>query len=196
MNAQPKRKLPPLPAFLLLLFALGMTVSLAFAQRMPEAARGPSVASQAPLVGKPGDYAGWETCAGCHRAEAQAYAKTPHAPAGEPLPTSPATPTPGLSPSAAAGKKIYDDMVCAGCHKIGGQGGEGGGALDDVGARRTRAELMKRMNGRRAGTVMPTLPPDMSDEKINDLVDYLMTLKGEAPAATTPPRPSHQRYRM
>ena len=46
---------------------------------------------------------------------------------------------------------------------------------------------MKRMTGRRAGTVMPTLPPDMSDEKINDLVDYLVSLKGAAPAATTPP---------
>ena len=30
---------------------------------------------------------------------------------------------------------------------------------------------------------MPTLPPDMPDEKINDLVDYMMTLKGKAPAA-------------
>ena len=93
MNAQSKSKLPPLLEFLSLLFALGMTSSRTFAQRMPEAARGPSVASQAPLAGKPGDYAGWETCAGCHRAEAQAFAKTLHAPAGEPLPTSPATPT-------------------------------------------------------------------------------------------------------
>src|ERR1035441_275726 len=134
MNAHPKSKLPPVPAFLLLLFALGITASPPLAQRMPEAARGPSVASHAPLAGKPGDYAGWETCAGCHRAEAQAYAKTPHAPAGEPLPTSPASHTPGLSPSEVEGKKIYDDMVCGGCHKIGGQGGEGGGALDDVGA--------------------------------------------------------------
>ena len=127
MNAQPKRKLSPVPAFLLLSFALGLTVSPSFAQRMPEAARGPSVASQAPLVGKPGDYAGWETCAGCHRAEAEAFAKTPHAPSGEPLPASPSTPTPGLSPSALAGKKIYDDMICAGCHEIGGQGAEGAG---------------------------------------------------------------------
>ncbi len=106
MNAQPKRKLSPDPAFLLLLFALGLTVSPSFAQRMPEAARGPSAASQAPLIGKPGDYVGWETCAGCHRAEAQAFAKTLHAPGGEPLPTSPATPTQALTPSEAAGKKI------------------------------------------------------------------------------------------
>jgi predicted CXXCH cytochrome family protein len=167
-----------------MMFAAGGLTGHTFAQRMPEAAHGPSVASQAPLVGKPGDYAGWQTCAGCHRAEAQAFAKTPHAPAGEGLPTSPATATPGMSASEAAGKKIYDDMVCAGCHIIGGQGGDAAPPLDDVGARCTRAELLDRMTKRRAGTIMPTLPPDMSDQKINDLVDYLMTLKGGAPAAT------------
>jgi predicted CXXCH cytochrome family protein len=142
------------------------------------------------MVGKPGDYVGWQTCAGCHRAEAQAFAKTPHAPAGEALPTSPATPTPGMSASAAAGKTIYDDMMCAGCHTIGGQGGEGGGALDDVGARRTRADLFDRMAKRRAGTIMPTLPPGMPNDKIDNLVDYLLTLKGEAPAGTKPAAPA------
>jgi predicted CXXCH cytochrome family protein len=171
--------------FVALIFALGALAGQTLAQRMPEAANGPSVASHAPLVGKPGDYAGWQTCAGCHRAEALAFAKTPHAPA-EGLPTSPATPPAGMSPSAVAGKKIYDDMMCAGCHTMGGQGGAGGGALDDVGARRTRAELVDRMEKRRAGTVMPTLPRDTSDEKISDLVDYLMTLKGEAPAGAKP----------
>jgi predicted CXXCH cytochrome family protein len=40
------------------------------------------------------------------------------------------------------------------------------------------------MMKRRAGTIMPTLPPDMPDQKINDLVDYLMTLKGQTAAAT------------
>ena len=115
MNSQTKSKLRPLLLFVALLFALGALTGQIFAQRMPEAAHGPSVASQAPLLGKPGDYVGWQTCAGCHRAEAQAFAKTPHAPS-EVLPTSPATPTPGMSASAAAGKKIYDDMMCAGCH--------------------------------------------------------------------------------
>jgi predicted CXXCH cytochrome family protein len=148
---------------------------------MPDAAHGPSVAAQAPMVGKPSDYAGWETCAGCHRAEAQAFAKTLHAP-GEALPTSPPIPTAGISASATAGKKIFDDMVCMGCHTLGGQGGEGGGALDDVGVRRTRAELMDRMEKRRAGTIMPTLPPDTPDDQINNLVDYLMTLTGQSTA--------------
>jgi predicted CXXCH cytochrome family protein len=186
MNSQPKSKLRPLLVFQALMFALGELTGQAYAQRMPEAAQGPSVASQARMVGKPGDYAGWQTCAGCHRAEAQAFAKTPHAPGGEGLPTSPATPTPGISPTAVAGKKIYDDMMCAGCHTIGGQGGQGGPALDDVGARRTRAVLLDRMVKRRAGTIMPTLPPDMPTDQINNLVDYLMTLKGEPPAGTKP----------
>ena len=192
MNVQFKSKLPFLLMFLALVLAFGGLATQAFAQRMPEAAHGPSVASQAPLLGKPGDYVGWQTCAGCHRAEAQAFAKTPHAPEGEGLPVSPPAPTNALSPSAAAGKKLYDDMMCAGCHKIGGQGGEGGPPLDDVGVRRTRAELLERMTKRRAGVVMPTLPPDMSDEKINDMVEYLLTLKGEGLAgpsskATAPP---------
>jgi hypothetical protein len=91
------------------------------------------VAWQAPVQGKPNDYVVWERCAGCHRAEDQAFVKTSHAHAGEKLPTSPSAVTPGISPSAAAGQKIYDDMMWAGCHSIGGQGGTGGGALDDVG---------------------------------------------------------------
>lgn len=191
MNTQLKSKLRPLRVFVALMFAIGTLTEQTFAQRMPEAAAGPSVASQAPMIGKPGDYVGWHTCAGCHRAEAQAFVKTPHAPVGEALPTSPAFPTAGMSPSATAGKKIYDDMMCAGCHTIGGQGGEIGGALDDVGARRTRAELLDRMTKRRAGTIMPPLPPDMSDAQINDLVDYLMTLKGQAPAGTKPVATAH-----
>jgi len=191
MNAPANPKLQPHLIILGLLFAFGVPMGHTFAQRMPESVRGPSVAAHSPLVGKPDDYAGWETCAGCHRAEAESYAKTPHAPAGEPLPASPATtPTPGISPSAAAGKKIYDNMMCAGCHTISGQGGQGGGALDDVGVRRTRAELLTRMNKRRAGTVMPPLPTDMPDEKISNLVDYLMTLNGTATAAKPHAQPS------
>jgi len=166
------------------IFAIGMLTGLSLAQRMPEAAKGPSVAWRAHLEGKPSDYVGWETCAGCHRAEAQSFAKTPHARAGEKPSTSPLAPTPGISPSAAAGKKIYDDMMCVGCHSIAGQGGTSGGALDDVGVRRTRAQLLERM--RRPGTIMPPLPADMPNEQINQLVDYMMTLTGKPEEAAKP----------
>jgi predicted CXXCH cytochrome family protein len=77
-------------------------------------------------------------------------------------------------------------MMCAGCHSIGGQGGTVGGALDDVGARRTRAQLVERLRQRRAGTIMPPLPPDTPDEQINELADYMMTLTGKLEAAAKP----------
>ncbi len=82
MNSQPESKLRPLHLLMVLLIAHGTLAGPTFGQRMPEASQGPSVASHAPVVGKPGDYAGWQTCAGCHTAEAQSFAKTPHAPAG------------------------------------------------------------------------------------------------------------------
>jgi predicted CXXCH cytochrome family protein len=192
MSSQGSFKLSPLLVCLALASSCGTLAEQGFAQRMPEAAKGPSVAWQAPLEGKPGDYAGWETCAGCHRAEARSFVRTPHAHFGEKLPTSPFVSTTALSPSAAAGKKIYDDMMCAGCHSIGGQGGTSGGALDDIGVRRTRAQILDRMRQRRAGSIMPPLPSDMPDAQINQLVDYLMTLTGkpaEAPTAAGTTRP-------
>jgi predicted CXXCH cytochrome family protein len=190
MSSQRRSKLSLLLVPLSLVFFIGTLAGQAFAQRMPEAAKGPSVAWQPALQGKPSDYVGWETCAGCHRAEAQAFVKTPHALAAQKLPTSPSALTPQISLSAAAGKKIYDDMMCAGCHMIGGQGGTVAAPLDDVGERRTREELLQRMLSRRAGTVMPPLPSDMPTEQINQLVDYLMTLNEKPGAAAKPPAAS------
>ncbi len=158
-----------------------------YAQRRPAAAKPPSVAWKAPLRGSPSDYVGSQTCSGCHRVEAQEFFKTPHAQAGEAPPAAAPAPGKAESPSVAAGRKIYNDMMCAGCHRIGGHGGTSAMALDDVGVRRTREELMDRMLKRRAGTIMPTLPPDMPTEKINQLVDYLMTLKGTPQAEATAP---------
>ena len=112
MSSQRRSKLGPVLASLPLAFSFGTLAGQAFAQRMPEAAKGPSVAWRASTQAKPSDYVGWEVCAGCHRAQARVFVKTPHALAGEKLPTSPSTPAARISPSAAAGKKIYDDR-CA-----------------------------------------------------------------------------------
>ena len=166
---------------------VGSTAALA--QRQPMSSTPPSVTAKTPLRGAASDYVGSETCAGCHRAESKEFFKTVHAEIGEAPKPAGAAPGQAESPSVAAGRKIYNDMVCMGCHQIGGQGGTSAPALDDIGVRRTREELMDRMLKRRAGTIMPILPPDMSTEKINQLVDYLMTLKGgttpEAKPATT-----------
>jgi len=189
MVSQTDCKLRPRFMLLGLVFAIVECNGPSFAQRMPEAGKGPSVAWQPAKQGNPGDYVGWETCAGCHRAEAESFVKTPHAHFGEKLPTSPFVAAPQLSASAAAGKKIYDDMMCAGCHAIAGQGGTSGGALDDIGARWTREQVLERMRQRRAGSIMPPLPPDTPDAQINQLVDYLMTLTGKPEAATASAAP-------
>ena len=164
-----------------------------YAQRRPGTEKGPSVAWRPPVVANSKDYVGAQTCAGCHRDIAKQFFKTVHAEEGEAAQSAPPASGPAESPSVAAGRKIYGDMMCAGCHKIGGQGGTAGPALDDLGVRRTRQELMDRMLKRRAGTLMPTLPPDTPTKNLEELVDYLMTLKGqtqnEAPAAAAPSGP-------
>lgn len=81
--------------------------------------------------------------------------------------------------SVSLGRQFYLAHNCDLCHTIGGKGGAVGPALDDVGNTQTREELVKRMQGRRAGTVMPPLPPETSDQQIIELVDYLVTLKGK-----------------
>ena len=65
MSSQRRRKLGPLLVSLALVYSFGALVGQALAQRMPEAAKGPSVAWRTPAQGNPGDYVGWESCAGC-----------------------------------------------------------------------------------------------------------------------------------
>ena len=90
-------------------------------------------------------------------------------------------PPASLAPSTSveAGRAFYNAQSCDACHTIKGQGGEGGPPLDNVGSRCSREELVQRMRERRAGAVMPPLPTDTTDQQINDLVDFLLTLKGK-----------------
>ena len=182
-------------AALLICLAGFLPTAFLHAQRQPAPPKGPSVAWKAPVETNPNDYVGPQVCAGCHRAEARQFFKSPHGEEGGEVEATPASSGAAESPSVAAGRKLYNDMMCAGCHQIGGKGGTAGPALGDVGARRTREELMDRMLKRRAGTIMPTLPPDTPDKNINELVDYLMTLKGqdqnESAQAPPPSGPRH-----
>ncbi len=87
--------------------------------------------------------------------------------------------TSGKKPDAVAlGRQFYLAHNCDLCHTIGGKGGSVGPPLDNVGNTMTREQLVKRMQGRRAGTVMPPLPSETTDQQINELVEFLLTLKG------------------
>src|SRR5574337_236307 len=128
-------------AFLVCLAGILPTAYL-YAQRHPAPFKGPSVAWKAPVETNPNDYVGPQVCAGCHRAEARQFFKSPHGEQeqGEAIQPTPAAAGEAESPSVAFGRKLYSDMMCAGCHQIGGKGGTVGPALDDVGTRRTRED--------------------------------------------------------
>lgn len=51
--------------------------------------------------------------------------------------------------------------------------------LDGVRNRLTREQIIRRMQERRAGTVMPRLLTDTTDQQIDSLGDLLLTLKGK-----------------
>ncbi|HVJ04595.1 MAG TPA: c-type cytochrome [Candidatus Saccharimonadales bacterium] len=83
--------------------------------------------------------------------------------------------------SVSPGRQFYVAQSCDTCHSIATKGGSGGPSLTDVGSRLSREQLLKVIHGMKAGdpkSAMPPLPPDTTEQQINDLVDFLMTLKG------------------
>lgn len=69
-------------------------------------------------------------------------------------------------------------QLCSACHSIGDVGGKVGPALDGVGNRLDETYMhnwIKDPQAVKPGTAMPKLP--LSDEEINELVSFLITLK-------------------
>jgi predicted CXXCH cytochrome family protein len=108
MKTQTSGVIPILIRVVALIVVFGSLMTSALAQRMPEDARGPSVASRTPFVGKPGDYAGWQTCATCHTAQADTFAKTPHAPSADAKPVAPSVGVTGCETCHGPGKAHAD----------------------------------------------------------------------------------------
>lgn len=79
------------------------------------------------------------------------------------------------------GRTLFDQK-CKVCHSIGGQGGPmaaKGGPVDDVGGKRDGAwlhEYLKDPKSKVADAKM--LKMTLTDQQIDDLVAYLLTLKG------------------
>ncbi len=78
------------------------------------------------------------------------------------------------------GMAVYQKYDCSACHMIGGIGGTSGPDLTHVGSRRPDPEWHKRHlrdpQSVVPGSAMPPFP-QMSEEELQALVDYLISLK-------------------
>ena len=81
--------------------------------------------------------------------------------------------------SIASGRKLFETLGCMGCHTVNGQGGQVGPNLTNEGDKgRSRQWLITQIRSPKTNdpqTIMPAYT-NMTDEQINDLVDYLMSL--------------------
>jgi mono/diheme cytochrome c family protein len=80
------------------------------------------------------------------------------------------------------GRELFDSVGCMGCHMVNGKGGAVGPNLsDEAGRGRSRQWLTTQIRNPKENDQQSIMPAfnNLLDEKINDLVDYLMTLSGK-----------------
>lgn len=80
------------------------------------------------------------------------------------------------------GRELFESVGCMGCHIVNGKGGVVGPNLsDEVGRGRSRQWLTTQIRNPKENDPQSIMPSfnNLSNEKINDLVDYLMTLSGK-----------------
>jgi ubiquinol-cytochrome c reductase cytochrome b subunit len=89
-----------------------------------------------------------------------------------------------------AGRALFQSQQCTGCHKVGGKGGDEGPDLSEVGLRHSAAwmhsfmELPSRFH---PDSRMPAYgPPALTHEEIEEIAQYLATLRGAAGPAAKP----------
>lgn len=96
----------------------------------------------------------------------------------------------GLTSLQRAGRALYQSQQCAGCHMIAGQGGESGPDLTTVGLRHSAGwmhSFMESPSRFHVESRMPAYgPPTLSHQEIEELAQYLATLRGREPPATLP----------
>ncbi|NNE47722.1 MAG: c-type cytochrome [Rhodothermales bacterium] len=84
--------------------------------------------------------------------------------------------------SAESGARLFESRGCAGCHSIGGSGGDTGPSLDHVVTRRTEGWLVSHFRDPQAvspGTVMPEY--GFTDAEAHSLVLFLQRVHQQGP---------------
>ncbi|UPT75435.1 MAG: c-type cytochrome [Elusimicrobiota bacterium] len=92
-------------------------------------------------------------------------------------------------PQIAAGRRLYDQLNCAHCHKVGGKGGVVGPALDKVAGGETEEWLTRHFKDPRSvtpGSVMPKL--NLLDDEVKVLVAYMKSFHAEEPFTKAAPK--------
>ncbi len=89
-----------------------------------------------------------------------------------------------LSSVERAGRALYQSQQCGGCHLIAGQGGEEGPDLTTIGLRHSAGWLhsfMEEPSRFHPESRMPAYgPPALSHQEIEELAQYLASLRGRA----------------
>ena len=83
----------------------------------------------------------------------------------------------------AAGKKVYTANGCGGCHAIKGEGGMNGPDLTKFASDKTKdakwtAVQIQDPKKHKADSAMPAYADKIKGKDLNNLVAYLLTLKG------------------
>ena len=92
-----------------------------------------------------------------------------------------------LSSVERAGRALYQSQQCAGCHRVAGQGGEEGPDLTTVGLRHSVGWLHSFLESParfHATSRMPAYgPPALSHQEIEEVAQYLASLRGRGEVA-------------
>jgi ubiquinol-cytochrome c reductase cytochrome b subunit len=99
------------------------------------------------------------------------------------LPT-PAMYVKGRTPLELQGAVVLQNKQCRNCHSLGGEGGRRGPALDGVGTRLTRDQLIRQVL--QGGGNMPAFGKNLTPAEVTGLVAFMQTLRpvNEPPART------------
>jgi mono/diheme cytochrome c family protein len=108
--------------------------------------------------------------------------KSDNSPGSDPAPGSKAVksdPDTISTGGAERGKALFDSIGCMGCHMVNGEGGRVGPDLsDEANKGRSRKWYTIQIRNPRENDPQSIMPAynNLSDQKVNDLIDYLMTL--------------------
>jgi len=85
-----------------------------------------------------------------------------------------------LSAPEVVGRQLVLAQGCTSCHIIGGQGGNTGPPLDGVVSRRSAASIhtyIENPKGQNPGATMPSFLPPLTHQQVEDITQYLLTLR-------------------